>query len=179
MKSTLKVKDELDTGIFATSDGETFAISKERLDSLLKTEERTKTMASDLAHRSAAVRGTKMRLVNAIILSQSMRGKNTREILDELSARGFERTPAYIPTALSVKRESDYWRLKGLMDEYPDEFVGLGEKDFIEWYERMFGRAHERALKRRDAALAAADDFNKTDLIRPTADEMLTRKDSV
>ena len=89
-----------------------------------------------LCQKSAEARRNKCRLGTAVALSAAVRGAPTGEISRLLAERGLSDSAAFISKVLSAREPEDEDRLKCIMSEFPEEFVGVAEEEFMEWFSK-------------------------------------------
>lgn len=100
-------------------------------------------LGKKLSERSIEVRSGKRIKAQAVMLSLAIKGKKPNEIAGVLAERGYGNSLGAISRALSVVKQEDKDRLRGIMNSCPDEFSDVTDDDFEKWYSVK----HEKALK--------------------------------
>lgn len=102
-----------------------------------------RALGKKLSERSIEVRSEKRIKAQAVMLSLAIKGEKPNEIAGVLAERGYGNSLGAISRALSVVKQEDKDRLRGIMNSCPDEFSDVTDDDFEKWYSVK----HEKALK--------------------------------
>lgn len=114
---------------------------------------------------SMRVRTAKKDRTFALILSMSLHNKSTYSISEELKSQGLGNSGTHIARALSVLKDGDKARLRGIISSHPEMFEGVSDEDFEAWfadrYKRLKKASDLRAKKEPDKKAAQADEWGE------------------
>lgn len=102
---------------------------------------------------SMRVRTAKKDRTFALILSMSLHNKSTCSISEELKSQGLGNSGTHIARALSVLKDGDKARLRGIISSHPEMFEGVSDEDFEAWFADRYKRLKRAAdIRARRAA---------------------------